>query len=184
MLVVVDGDRSAVGLEDGDALLEELVAGIELLPLVVAGILSVLGDDENGIHGKLRSAATEGLCDGGVDLESEFSGPVGTLIVLGSLVDVEGYDTGVWSVPDSLARPTDQKTVGEVLGVREVAVDGRDDCDSFWLCRCHGWDTIGPIRFSRMWTPRPADMRYPDAVYRCAPDPGAGSLRLPRRDPL
>ena len=71
MLVVENRDRAAVVLEDLGGLAEELVARIEDLPLVVAGIIAVFADDQDGVDGQFVAAAAERLGNRGIDLEAE-----------------------------------------------------------------------------------------------------------------
>ena len=71
VLVVVDRNGAAVLFEDLDALLEEFVARIEDLALLVARIVAVLADDQHGIDGQFVAAAAQRLGDGRIDLEAE-----------------------------------------------------------------------------------------------------------------
>ena len=57
VLVVEDGHRSAILLEDLHDLLEEFVAGIERLSQFVDRILPVLADQEHRVHVQLVPAA-------------------------------------------------------------------------------------------------------------------------------
>ena len=124
VLVVVDRHRPPVGLEDGHALLEHLVPRVELLAQLVVRVLAVLADDQHPVHGQLTAAAAQGLGHRGVHLEAELPRPVRALIALGGLVDVEGDDPPRGTAPFALVRIADEKAVGEVLGVGQVAVDG------------------------------------------------------------
>jgi hypothetical protein len=64
MLVVEDRYRASGSLEDFDDLFEPLVARVEFLSEFVAGILTVLADEHDAVHGQFISAQSERFRDG------------------------------------------------------------------------------------------------------------------------
>ena len=69
MLVVEDRHAAAARLEDLDDLLEELVARVERLALLVSRIVAVLADDDDAIDGQAPAAERQGLGDRRVELQ-------------------------------------------------------------------------------------------------------------------
>src|SRR5207248_3050509 len=79
--------------EDLHDLLEELVARIEVLPLLVAGITSVLADRDNSVDGQPISPTHQGFGNGRIDLQPRmalFAFP--TEVSVGLLVHVQRDD--------------------------------------------------------------------------------------------
>ena len=87
----------------------------------------MLGDDQDRIDRELRAAAAKSLGDGRVHREPELFRALGAEIAFGFLVDVKRSDAHIWLVPAAAHWVADQKTVADMLGVREVPVYGRDD---------------------------------------------------------
>ena len=102
MFVVEDRHGAAVGLEDVGHLAEELVPRIEDLAFFVFRVLTVLADDQDAVDRELRSATSQGLGDGRIDLEAEALRTLGALVALGLLVDVERHDVHLGPVPSAL----------------------------------------------------------------------------------
>ena len=99
VLVVVDGRGAAVCFKDLDAFFEKLVARVELLPLFVIGVLTVLADDQHRVASQFVAAAAQSLGDGGVHCKAEFARPILALVAFGLLIDVERDDFAVGAVP-------------------------------------------------------------------------------------
>ena len=102
VLVVEERNRHAVLLEHLDALLDELVSRIELLPLLVSRVLPVLSDDQDGVHGELAAAAAQRLRDRGIHRKPELLGPRRALVAVRLLVHVERHDLHVRLVPGAV----------------------------------------------------------------------------------
>ena len=90
----------------------------------------MLADDEDAVDGQVIAAAAQGFGDGRIQAEAELAGAVGTLVTGRALVDVHGDNMDVRIMPHPLVRVTDQEAVDEMLGVREVGIDGGDDGDA------------------------------------------------------
>ena len=120
VLVVEDGDRSAVLLEDLHDLLEEFVAGIECLPQFVDRILPVLADQEHPIHVQLVPAAAQRFGDGGVEGEAEFLRAGAAQVILRELVHVGRYQLEGGPVPPPLHGISHQEALPHVPGVGRV----------------------------------------------------------------
>ena len=131
VLIVVDGHGAPIRLEDLYALLEELVARIENLFLLVTGVVAVLGDDQDGIHGKVIAAAAQSLGNRGVHGKAELAAAVRALVTFGLLVYVERDDLHIRPVPAPFVGIAYQEAIRKVLSVRQVSVDGGDDGDAF-----------------------------------------------------
>ncbi len=130
VFVVIDRDCAAILFEDPGALFEKLEARVEDLSFVVAGVVAVLADDQNGVHGEFTAACAERFGDGGKYLEAEFFGPFLTEIAFGFLIDVEGGDLNVGLVPGAVEGVADEEAITHVLGVGEIFVDRGDDRDA------------------------------------------------------
>ena len=99
VLVVVDRYRAAILFEYLDTGLEHLVARVALLSFFVVRIIAMLANDQDTVHRQGIPAAPQRFGDGGVDLEAELAGAVGTLVAFGPLVDVERHHLHVRPVP-------------------------------------------------------------------------------------
>src|SRR5438445_4439356 len=139
MLVVEDGNRPAVLLEDVDHLLEKVITRIKHLAQLVAGIFAVLADTEDRVDREFVSAAAERLGNRRVDLETEFLSPAFAQIVVGSLVDVGGHDLQPGFVPCSVHGVTNEKSVAHVLSMALEPEFGGDDGQFLSL-------GVGPLR--------------------------------------
>src|SRR6188474_2252506 len=126
MLVVVNRNDAAILFEHLDTLFEKFVARVEDLPLFILRIITVLSDEEYGVHCQLIAAATQGLRDGGIDRETEFLRAFGALVALRLLVHVQRHHLHVGTMPLASDRIADQEPVRHMLRVRQVAIDGSD----------------------------------------------------------
>ena len=73
MFVVENGYAAPVLLKDVCDLRKELVAWVLLLSDLIAWIVTVLADDQHGIHGKCVAAAAQSLRNAGIDRKPKFS---------------------------------------------------------------------------------------------------------------
>jgi len=87
----------------------------------------MLTNKQNCIDSKFVASATQSLGNGGIDRETKLTRSVRALVAFRSLVDVEGNDLNVGTMPVALVGIADQKAVSEVLGMRQIAVDSGDD---------------------------------------------------------
>jgi hypothetical protein len=121
MLVIEDRNRPTIFLENVRHLLEELIAGILLLSDLVLGIVAVLADNQDGIHGELVPAATQCLGDLRIESEAELLGALLTQVVGGRLIDVDRNHVQRGLVPFALDGIADEITLPHVPGVRAKA---------------------------------------------------------------
>ena len=120
VLVVENGHRSAILLEDLHDLLEEFVAGIEGLSQFVDRILPVLPDQKHPIHVQLVPAAAQGFGDSGVDGKAELLRAGAAQVILRELVHVGRYQLEGRPMPPSLHGISHQEALPHVPGVGRV----------------------------------------------------------------
>ena len=130
-LIVVYRNRPPAGLKHFRHLVEELVTGIEDLPLLVARILAVLANNQDRIDGQPGPAATHRPGDRRVYLEAEIPGAIPAQIVGRLLIDVHGNHLGIGLVPLARERIPHDEPVPDMLRVRLEPENGGDDSDAF-----------------------------------------------------
>ena len=117
MFVIVDRNRASVLLKDLDTLLEKFVAWIENLPFLISWVVTMLTNQQHGIDSEFVSATAQRFSNSRVHGKTELAGPVSGLIAFGSLVNIEGNDLGIGTMPASLVGVADHEAVSEVLGM-------------------------------------------------------------------
>ena len=88
MLVVENRQHAAVFLEDFDDLTKEFVAGVLSLAEIVAWVLTVFTDDQDGVDCQTIASATQRLRDAGINLKAKFRSALSAEVIGWALVDV------------------------------------------------------------------------------------------------
>jgi hypothetical protein len=91
----------------------------------------MLSDHQHGIDGEFAPAAPQCFGNRRIHLKIKFLCSCGALVALRFLIDVQRHHFHVRLVPDAISRVADEKSIADVLRVREVAINGRDDGDPF-----------------------------------------------------
>src|SRR5262245_33477862 len=120
MLVVKDGCRPAVLLEDLDHLLEELVAWVFLLPDLVVRVIAVLTDDQDSVYREPVRATAQGLGNRGIDREPGILRSLPAQVVLWELIHVGGNHVERRTVPLALDRVACQEPFAHVPGMGPI----------------------------------------------------------------
>src|SRR5262249_21892763 len=81
VLVVEYGHRPSVVAENVGHLLENLETRVFRLPIFVLRIVTMLADNEDGVHGQFLASAAQRLGDAREDRKAEFSRTLGTQVV-------------------------------------------------------------------------------------------------------
>ena len=103
----------------------------------------MFANQEHTIDGQFVATATEGLSDGGIDVEANLTGAIIALVTHRSLVDVHRYDLGVWHIPATFIGISHHEAVAEVLRVGQITIAGGDDRQAFWGIRGWLWHVLG-----------------------------------------
>ena len=93
----------------------------------------MLADDEDGVDGQLVTPLAQGFGDGRIDLEAARTGSLTAQVAGRLLIDVRRDDVHLGPVPLSLVRVADEEPVADVLGVRLVDPERRDQGHAFPL---------------------------------------------------
>jgi hypothetical protein len=131
MFVVKHRHHPSTLAEDGDGLLEEAPARIEMLILFVEGVGAVLADDDYAVDGQGIAAEGERFADGREERDTVLSGEVPTDVVLGDLVGVERGDVDAGRHSSRVQLVAFEQPGDDVVGVRPHAVLGDDGGDAF-----------------------------------------------------
>jgi len=127
VLVIEDRHGTAVLFEDPRHLSEEFIAWIQDLALFIAGVIAMFSDHENAVDGQLLTTAPQRLGDRRIDLEAKAASSFDALITVRLLIDVERHHIHGRPVPSPAQGIAGQESVAHMLGMRQVAPDGRDD---------------------------------------------------------
>ncbi len=141
-VLVIEHRHALSGLaEDGGDLFHQLQARIEDLPLVVARVVAVLGDEQDSLDGQF-SAVGQRLGDPacsrrrGIALEArhadaEILGDIARQVVLRRLIDVQRVDvvTGYVQLPPRGVAV--EEPAGDVVGVRQRPIYRGEDGEGF-----------------------------------------------------
>src|SRR5690606_3719594 len=121
--------------------LEPLVARIERLALLVFRILSVLGDDDDAVDGKLARPERERVGDRVEAAQRMSLDAPSREVPFRALVDVDGGDLDARLLPLPAPAVAERHAIEEVLGVRMRAHLGAEERDLLLprralLCAC------------------------------------------------
>ena len=134
MLVVEDRHGAAARPKDLHDLLEEFVARILRLALLVLRIVAVLADQHHAVHGQFAAAERQRFGDGRIDLHAGRRAARSRLrSSLSDLVDVERHQIHGRMMMRAVPAVAVEKAVDDVLGVRN-AEEVVQTAASFGLC--------------------------------------------------
>lgn len=95
----------------------------------------MLANDEHAVNRELRSAEREGLGDGRKQFHAVPPGAFAAHVVFGKLLDVERHQVQRRRVMPPVPPVALEQAVNEMLPVRKLADDGRDERDPLALRR-------------------------------------------------
>jgi hypothetical protein len=136
VLVGVVGDDLASFAEDGNDLLEELVAGVGDQAKRVARIVALLADVNDAVDGELVGAESECLIHTVADADIVAVCTLGDEVAVAALlhVDRDYVESGLLKFGSVIVAV--QHAINDVLGVEVGLVDIRQYCDPWALVWC------------------------------------------------
>jgi hypothetical protein len=112
----------------------------------------MLSNNQDTIDGKGIPTASQCLSDGRVHLETELLRTGTALISFRRLVCIQGDHFHIGPMPVSATRIAYQKTVREMLGMGQIAIDGTDYSESFGWLVGHGTPGFGDLVIEKIKT--------------------------------
>ena len=126
MFVAEEGHRTAAVFDDVEDLVEEFEARVKVLAELIAGVIAMFADEDDGVDREFRATLAEGFADAGVDAKAVASGQVARHVVGGDLVRIERHDVGAGRVPGAVRRVAAQQASDDDIGVGPMPVLGDD----------------------------------------------------------
>ena len=128
MLVVINRHNPLASLEHRHALLKKFITRIQLLPFIVRSVLAVLPHNQHRIAGQGLPAATQRFGNRRIHAEAKLLRARLAQIAFRLLIHIERNHLHIRLMPLSINRIPNQKPIANVLPMRKIFVDGRDNC--------------------------------------------------------